>query len=224
VHAAGLLHRDVKPGNVYLNEVGDAQLGDMGMAVHWDSQGRTPPDGTIITVAPEALIDDSPYCSTQSDIYSLSATVYFLLSGEYPVDHRLSKLQIKEHVTAGRIRSLRDLAPHVPQGIATVVMRGLALTPNSRISSALEFANKLASGKRHRRNWRRVKAHDGHMHCLRGESAGNSKAVNVCTAPAGDTFNIITTFDSGRQIRQGECLAVSSKALMKTIRDLTTNL
>ncbi|WP_097287579.1 serine/threonine-protein kinase [Streptomyces sp. OK228] len=82
IHAAGLLHRDVKPGNAFIDASGDALLGDLGLAVQMDSGGHSPMAGTFATVAPEVLT--TGMCSVASDVYSLAATVFYLLSGQYP--------------------------------------------------------------------------------------------------------------------------------------------
>jgi serine/threonine protein kinase len=82
-HAAGVLHRDVKPQNILVSAFGDVKLGDFGVSGLVESEavtvqfGRLP--GTLEHVAPEVLAGDR--ASVASDIYSLASTLYALLTG-----------------------------------------------------------------------------------------------------------------------------------------------
>ena len=156
VHSAELLHRDVKPENCYLDTSGKVLLADLGMAHKLDKNGRTPPEGTLVTVAPEALSSSDRHCTKASDIYSLAATVFFLLSGDYPVSAKFENDDAWEKIRTGQRSKLRDVAPHVSIGLSRVIERSLSLDPNERAASPLEFANQLATVTHHNRNWQRI--------------------------------------------------------------------
>ena len=222
VHAGGMLHRDVKPANGFLRD-GDAMLGDLGLAVLIPADGRAPRDGTWVTLAPEAA-PNAGYCGLASDVYSLAATVFYLLTGEYPVDHRLSAREQQARIAAGRRRRLRDLAPHVSRSLGSVVEKGLSTDPLDRHPSALAFGNALAGATLHHRPWTRV-VHPGHVLCLRGDAAGPAKPVNVCCTTAGGAgITVVARLDSGRRAAGVADAVVSRANLAKHLRALTERL
>jgi serine/threonine protein kinase len=219
VHSAGLLHRDVKPGNAYLDEAQNVLLGDLGMAIRRDMSGRSAPDGTIVTVAPEALVSEGAHCSVSSDIFSLAATVFYLMSGEYPVDHRLKRAAIRDKVLVGDFRRLRDLAPHVSLGVAAVVERSLSLRPEGRHASALDLANALVAANHYKRDWTRVASHDGHSCCFKGVSTKSAQAIFVCVSVMrSGKFSIRPSYESGRGLRKFESDDISPASLSASLR------
>ena len=80
VHQAGVVHRDIKPKNLFLNGEGEAQCGDFGIAYDPIESRRDRVAGTPPFVAPELWQGDAP--TPQSDIYALGATAHFLATGE----------------------------------------------------------------------------------------------------------------------------------------------
>lgn len=218
VHAADLVHRDVKPGNAFIDGNGEALLGDLGSAMKLDQSQSAPPDGTLATVAPEVL-GEGGRCSIRSDIYSLGATVYFLLAGEYPVENISDRALMRQRIVAGQVRPLRDIAPHVPSGVARVVHRALSLEKEERPSSSLEFANMLVSVNKLQRSWRRNEPHDGHIFCLCGEMPdGKRKDVNVCVKGLkGNKVSILVT-QGKRHLRRFEHSEIAAPSCMQKLR------
>ena len=189
IHAAGMVHRDIKPANVLLQ--GDEVLvSDLEMCEILTPAGHASRNGSWCTLAPEVARDDG-LCSVRTEVYSLGATAFYLLSGEYPVDHRLPREQQKRLIEDGQIRELRRLAPHVAQSIGTVIRRALALDPSRRFARPEDLGNALAHAAKGRRNWRRVE-HPGHLHCLSGEPFGGRAALEVCAVPNGRRIDVRT--------------------------------
>lgn len=182
VHAAGMVHRDIKPANV-LQEGDTVRVSDVAFCSLLDGEGRAPRNGSWCTLAPEAAVDDG-YCSIATDVYSIAATTFYLLSGEYPVDHRLPKAEQQSLITAGAGRDIGEMAPHVPRAVATVVRRGMNFDPTARHPSAESFGNSLASALGHRRAWCRVQ-HDGHVYCTESAPILGRGPLGVCAEPTG---------------------------------------
>jgi serine/threonine-protein kinase len=177
IHAAGMIHRDIKPANALRR--GDGVLvSDVAKCILLDGAGYAPRDGSWCTLAPEAAPEDG-HCSVATDVYSLAATVFYLLTGEYPVDHRETRLRQQELLSGGALRDISGLAPHIPRSVATVVRRGVSVDPNARHASPNDFGNALVTAMGQRRDWRRV-IHPGHVYCAESSESGGRTAIGVC--------------------------------------------
>ncbi len=152
VHAAGLVHGDVKTTNVMRERGGRIVLMDFGAGIEI-AQGHLEDAaagtlGTPIAMAPELLRGEPP--SPASDIYSLGVLLYRLVSGRYPVEAATLQ-ELQERHRQGALSPLRDVRPDLPADIAAVVARALALAPCDRYPSAgaMEHAllNWLAPGR-----------------------------------------------------------------------------
>lgn len=223
IHRAGMVHRDIKPENVLVDGI-DAVLGDLGFCHLLAADGTAPPNGTFCTVAPEVLRNDG-VCSATTDVYSLAATAFFLLSGEYPVDHRLSKQEQRDQILAGSFRELRTIAPHISRAVGAVVRKSLNGDPAIRHASATDLGNALVGAVRGSRDWHRV-AHAGHVHCLHGARHGVKKAVQVCCTQVDERSIEVNArlADSGRQVPGRPAIRVTPGKLIVTLQQLTANL
>jgi serine/threonine-protein kinase len=183
-----------------------------------DTDGKTPPEGSWCTVAPEAAAGG--YCSIQSDVYSLGATGFYLLSGEYPVDHTLPRREQKDRIVRGDIRELRMMAPHISQAIGTVIRRALSLDPANRFVSVQSFSNALAQAARGSRDWRRV-VHRGHAYCIECPPLGHRSAVAICGEDTGADVRVRTmTLPSRRRAAGVPDLVVSRRDLPRRLQRL----
>jgi serine/threonine-protein kinase len=134
VHAAGLLHRDVKAQNVVRDENGRLVLMDFGAGAEIGS--RPSVAGTPIYLAPEILAG-SP-ATVASDVYSLGVLLFFLLSGRYPVEGASLEALLDAHRARNRT-AVTEVAPSVPPALARVVDRALQPIPGERFAGAAQM-------------------------------------------------------------------------------------
>jgi YVTN family beta-propeller protein len=144
-HRRGLVHRDVKPGNVLLTGEGDEEhvyLTDFGLVktLSGDAPGMTTAGqfvGTLDYSSPEAIQGQD--ADARSDVYSLACVLYFTLTRTSPFLRDSAVGTMFAHVNEPP-PSLTEAAPHLPPALAQVVERGLAKNPDERQQSAGEFA------------------------------------------------------------------------------------
>jgi serine/threonine protein kinase len=147
VHEAGIVHRDIKPGNLLLDRAGTVKLFDFGLArlLGDESNVLTQHDialGTADYIAPEQA-RDSHRADLAADIYSLGATFYHLLTGRAPfVDGTVNEKLHWQQTQAPP--PVRDLRPEIPPALAAVVERMMEKDPSHRYRSAAAVADALA--------------------------------------------------------------------------------
>ena len=136
-HAAGLVHRDVKPANVLLGPEDHVYLTDFGLTKHVLSEaGATRPGhwvGTLDFVAPEQIRGER--IDARADVYGLACLLHYMLAGRPPFDHDSDEAKLWAHLSAEPPR-VTDAAPDVPVAFDEVVSRGLAKAPGDRFPSA----------------------------------------------------------------------------------------
>ncbi|MGH7343251.1 MAG: serine/threonine-protein kinase, partial [Candidatus Rokuibacteriota bacterium] len=137
VHAAGLVHRDVKTTNVMREKGGRIVLMDFGSASEVDAGGADNSRqraGTPLAMAPEVLLHGEPP-SRSADIYGLGVLLYRLVSARYPIEvQNLSEL-VEKHREGARV-PLRDVRPDLPLPFVDIVERALDPDPTRRHASA----------------------------------------------------------------------------------------
>lgn len=184
-HDLRLLHNDLKPGNLFLNAEGECLVGDFGFAslIPAGTTVTRAPGFTPETVAPEIAADPTnPHASVRSDVYSLGATAYILLSARPPLDlSGAASLQEKLAIVATQMPPrLWDVAPHVPRSVQTAVETAMNRNPGLRYPRAVHFAHALGARRTATRIWRRTDEHPMHIGCWRGEPRAAGSTVVLC--------------------------------------------
>src|SRR6201993_3741504 len=147
-HQAGILHRDVKPGNVLLSEYGEPELTDFGIArMAGGFQTATGViTGSPAFTAPEVLEGATP--TAASDVYSLGATLFCALTGHAAFERRSGEKVVAQflRITSQPIPDLRERG--LPADVAAVIERAMARDPADRPASAASFGEELQEVQR----------------------------------------------------------------------------
>jgi serine/threonine protein kinase len=164
-HCRGILHRDLKPGNIMLGRFGETLVVDWGLArplemkdsgtiepnstdeglVHPTTRATTEKTlmgsavGTPQYMSPEQAAGRLDILGPRSDVYSLGATLFCVLTGESPVDGE-NIGEILQKVQRGDIKSLRDLNPSLDSSLTAICHKALAVEPAHRYAKAAELA------------------------------------------------------------------------------------
>ncbi len=136
-HRRGLIHRDIKPGNIMLTPDGRVKVVDFGIAqAAAASTTRTAVVGTARYIAPEQA--EGRAVDARSDLYALGCCLYELLTGQPPFSGPTPVAVASRHVHE-RPRPLRELAPDVPAYLEAMVMKAMAKRPEDRHRTAAEL-------------------------------------------------------------------------------------
>ncbi len=136
-HKNGVLHRDLKPDNIMVGELGEVLLMDWGIATSWDpARPEDVPGGLIGTpayMAPEQARGER--CTARSDVYSLGAVLYELVTGSPP--YQGGVFTVLDAVRAGQLAPPRQRNPKVSPELERVMLHAMAHRPEDRYPSAL---------------------------------------------------------------------------------------
>jgi serine/threonine-protein kinase PknK len=147
-HQTGTLHRDIKPANVLVNEYGEPQLTDFGIA-HIEGGYETAVgffSGTIDYTAPEVMTGNP--ATVGADVYSLGATLYALIAGNAAHERRRGEDLLAQYL---RISSagVPDMRPDgIPDAVCLAIEKAMSLDPAERPASAEELGRELQAAQR----------------------------------------------------------------------------
>jgi serine/threonine protein kinase/Flp pilus assembly protein TadD len=160
-HSRGVLHRDLKPGNVMLGKYGETLVVDWGLAKPVGRAEPFPADGEVTWrpssgsaaaatqagtalgtpayMSPEQAAGRLDQLGPASDIYSLGATLYALLTGQAPYSGS-DKGEVLRQVEQGELESPRRVQPSIPAALEAICLKAMALRPAGRYGTALALA------------------------------------------------------------------------------------
>ncbi len=168
-HSRGVLHRDLKPGNIMLGKYGETLVVDWGLAKPLGVKRREPSSanssaelepslipsgssdgmtiqgslvGTAAYAPPEQLSGNSEKVSERSDVYGLGAILYELLTGQPPAQGNTLEAVMKV-VVAGAIKAPSSIQSLAPKPLESVCLRAMALRPEDRYSTAAELRQEI---------------------------------------------------------------------------------
>ncbi|MEE9393320.1 MAG: tetratricopeptide repeat protein [Planctomycetota bacterium] len=148
-HDAGVIHRDLKPGNIMIAEDGEPVLLDFGLAQDIDSRmagaGLTQSGdllGTPVYMAPEQIRGESHRADAGVDVWALGVMLYELAAGQRPFDGA-TRDALYHNILEQEPRSLRKVRPGVPRDLETIVETALSKDRNGRYASAGALADDL---------------------------------------------------------------------------------
>ena len=144
-HAHGVVHRDLKPGNVWLTREGTSKLGDFGLALAAGQPRLTVTGlvaGTAAYMAPEQMMGKP--VDARSDLYSLGVMLYEMVTGRPPFLGDNIATVIAQQLNSEPLRPTQ-LLPDLPLALDRLILKLLAKTPEQRFSSAAEVRPELAA-------------------------------------------------------------------------------
>ncbi len=151
-HEHGILHRDIKPGNILLDAKGEPHLTDFGLARLVETESTVTRTlevlGTPSYMAPEQAVGNNEAISSVTDVYGLGAVFYQLLTGQPPFAGGTTYETIRLLCDV-EPRNPRALNPKVDRDLSTICLKCLEKNPKRRYSSALALAEDLERWLRH---------------------------------------------------------------------------
>jgi serine/threonine-protein kinase len=146
-HARNTIHRDIKPGNIFMMTDGTAKILDLGLSKNLaeaDTAFNTQAGVTVGTphyISPEQARGDANM-DGRTDIYSLGATLYHLITGRTPFEGPTSVVIMTKHLTE-QLENPADLRPEIPDGLVHIIIKAMAKDRDDRYLNCAEMLEDL---------------------------------------------------------------------------------
>lgn len=148
-HEKGFVHRDLKPQNILLtaHQNGVAKVSDFGLAKSFEKAGlsgytKTGEAAGTYGFMPKEQLTNFKYVKPVSDVWSMGATIYFMLTAQLPRDTAVGQSPA-EAVMRGQIVPIRRREPGIPKAVADVIDKSLVPQAKDRYQTAAEFRDAL---------------------------------------------------------------------------------
>jgi tetratricopeptide (TPR) repeat protein/tRNA A-37 threonylcarbamoyl transferase component Bud32 len=151
-HVHGVIHRDIKPANFLLDASGRLWVTDFGLARLQDDNGLTMTGdllGTLRYMSPEQALAKRGYLDHRTDIYSLGATLYELVTLQPAIEGE-DRQEILRKLANDEPIAPRRLSPAIPRELETILLKAMSKEPQSRYATAQELADDLRRFLEHR--------------------------------------------------------------------------
>ena len=186
-HSKGVIHRDLKPGNILFDRVGEPYVSDFGIAKIAQGQSTTVTGGAIIGtpayMSPEQAQGEK--VDGRSDIYALGVILYEMLAGTQPYQATTPMAVVVKHIT-DPIPHILDVNPRLPAGIEVIIEKAMAKNPDDRFATAGELAaalDALASGQPVEEALKTATLSVTRLQANRTRQAGSAAATRAAEAP-----------------------------------------
>ncbi|RMG12920.1 MAG: hypothetical protein D6731_13000, partial [Planctomycetota bacterium] len=146
-HRQGIVHRDIKPDNIMLARDGRVKIADFGVAKHSDARSELTQAGFLVGtphyMSPEQCSGESDApVTTRADIYSLGATLYFMVTGEKPFEGDTQPTILLQHLKTPA-KPPHEVNEEVSEGLSNVILNMLAKRPEKRYATLEEVIAEL---------------------------------------------------------------------------------
>lgn len=141
-HQKGVIHRDLKPGNILVDRNGQPRVMDFGLAKALNSQDaktltrESAVMGTPAYMSPEQALGDAEHVDTRSDVYTLGVILFRLLTGQFPHNAGGTAMEVMLRIVQEDPRRLRQVDPRADRDLEAVLMKTLARDPEQRYMTA----------------------------------------------------------------------------------------